>query len=593
MAVNLSALAGAGQQFFDNNGNPLSGGKLWSYQAGTTTPQTTYTTASGNVAHTNPIILDSAGRVATGQIWLTAGSNYKFTLMTSVNATLATWDNITGINGTGITSNASTVVYDPAGTGAVPTTVQAKLRESVSVLDFGAVGDGVTDDTTAIQAAISAAAGKTLLFPKGTYKTTGTLTLVNHSTYIGDSSGSTVISYSGTSDAVRIANPINASTGAFIQFSNIGIACTNGASVGACFADVGSTYLTVSDCFFTGGKYGMILDQTEISTFSNNVFQLFTYGGVWIVNGAEHTTGGLFNYSNVLAFNSCQFNGAITSAVTGVIDDGGSSHNFHNCNFNGLYFAFALAGVLNINIIGCQSEACGGSIIRCFGTTFTGSVAVGPTLELNISGCYFAVGVGIVLIDIYTLGSLTYTGNRSSSSGGVIIGAANANSIFAYGNQDSGIGNLISGKATHHFESAVANPTLAIKTTILELTGDYTVSGTSAVTGIATANNCIRFSGNGLTPLTTGISVNFTGNGGRALLAIISGQGGTGNDTCAATYMLRFGYSGNNITAAKISGDDGGLAAGASNYSFTQTSGILFVAPATVAQNYNIQFMSS
>jgi len=154
MAVNLSALAGAGQQFFDNNGVILTGGKLYSYAAGTTTPQATYTTAAGNIAHTNPIILDSAGRVATGEIWLTAGSNYKFVLYTSTNVLIATWDNITGINGTGITSNAVNVQYDPAGTGAVATTVQAKLRETVSVSDFGATGDGVTDDTAAIKKAM-------------------------------------------------------------------------------------------------------------------------------------------------------------------------------------------------------------------------------------------------------------------------------------------------------------------------------------------------------------------------------------------------------------------------------------------------------
>lgn len=154
MTVNLSALAGAGQQFLDNNGNPLTGGKLYSYEAGTTTPQITYTTVTGNVPHSNPIVLDSAGRIATGEIWVTAGQNYKFVIKTSDEITLATWDNITGINGTGIATNALFVQYDPAGAGAVSTTAQAKLRETVSVKDFGAVGNGMTNDYQAIQNAI-------------------------------------------------------------------------------------------------------------------------------------------------------------------------------------------------------------------------------------------------------------------------------------------------------------------------------------------------------------------------------------------------------------------------------------------------------
>ena len=76
MAVYLSPLGGAGWQFLDNNGNPLAGGLLYTYAAGTTTPQATYTTAAGNVANANPIVLDSAGRVAN-QVWLTAGVSYK------------------------------------------------------------------------------------------------------------------------------------------------------------------------------------------------------------------------------------------------------------------------------------------------------------------------------------------------------------------------------------------------------------------------------------------------------------------------------------------------------------------------------------
>jgi hypothetical protein len=151
MAVNLSPVGGVAAQFFTNTGVVLTGGKLFTYAAGTTTNETTYTTSAGNVAHTNPIILDAAGRVPSGEVWLTDGVSYKFVLKDSNDVLIATYDNITGINPT---VNASQVIYNPAGTGAVTTTVQAKLRQVVSVKDFGAVGNGTTDDTAAIQAAI-------------------------------------------------------------------------------------------------------------------------------------------------------------------------------------------------------------------------------------------------------------------------------------------------------------------------------------------------------------------------------------------------------------------------------------------------------
>jgi len=115
-AVSLSIFGGVGSQFFDNNGNPLSGGKIYTYEAGTTTPLATYTSSSGNTAHTNPIILDAAGRVpAGGEIW-NALQLYKFVLTTSAEATIATYENVgSSFNATAIianfTGNGSTVAF--------------------------------------------------------------------------------------------------------------------------------------------------------------------------------------------------------------------------------------------------------------------------------------------------------------------------------------------------------------------------------------------------------------------------------------------------------------------------------------------------
>lgn len=67
-----------------------------------------------------------------------------------------------------VAHNASHITYTPAGTGATQSTAQTKLRESVSVKDFGAVGDGVTDDTTAFNTAL--ASGYALYIPEGTFK---------------------------------------------------------------------------------------------------------------------------------------------------------------------------------------------------------------------------------------------------------------------------------------------------------------------------------------------------------------------------------------------------------------------------------------
>jgi len=79
-------------QVLDDNGDPLAGGKLETFEAGTSVPKQTFTSADESTANANPIILDAAGRA---DVWLESGS-YKFVLTTSEDVSVATVDDITG-----------------------------------------------------------------------------------------------------------------------------------------------------------------------------------------------------------------------------------------------------------------------------------------------------------------------------------------------------------------------------------------------------------------------------------------------------------------------------------------------------------------
>jgi hypothetical protein len=178
-------------QFLDNNGVPLSGGKVYTYAAGTTTPLTTYTDYTGNTANSNPVILDSRGECS---IWL-GTSSYKFKLTTSTDVEVWTVDNIS------VLTSSANITFIESGTGAVTETVQAKLRLGyVYPEDFGAAGDGTTNDTTALQNAINT--GRDVYLAAGkTYLHTTALSVTTNYQWLG---GPGILKTSGAINSVNV-----------------------------------------------------------------------------------------------------------------------------------------------------------------------------------------------------------------------------------------------------------------------------------------------------------------------------------------------------------------------------------------------------
>jgi hypothetical protein len=125
MASVLLSPYGVGQQFFDDNGVPLAGGLIYTYQAGSSTPLVTYTTSSGTIANANPIVLDASGRTPQ-QIWLLTGYSYKFILQNADGVLIQTLDNIYPI----LQNAPTSAVAVPSGcillwsgaTGSIPAT---------------------------------------------------------------------------------------------------------------------------------------------------------------------------------------------------------------------------------------------------------------------------------------------------------------------------------------------------------------------------------------------------------------------------------------------------------------------------------------
>jgi hypothetical protein len=136
-------------QFLDVNGEPLAGGLLYSYAAGTSTPQATYQDANGAAANTNPVVLDAGG---FANVWL-AALTYKLVLQNASAVVQWTQDNVSAVSLAELQANntfASITVTGNAAIGGNETVAGLLTAASATITGSAAVQGNLTAATAAI-----------------------------------------------------------------------------------------------------------------------------------------------------------------------------------------------------------------------------------------------------------------------------------------------------------------------------------------------------------------------------------------------------------------------------------------------------------
>lgn len=287
-------------QFQDDNGNPLSGGLVYTYAAGTTTPKATYTDQGGLTQSSNPIVLDSAGRAT----WWIEGA-YKYVVKDSLGNTIRTTDNVTSFSTLADAADAFFQSFSGTGSQTAFTLSADQGTDSKNLMVFvnraleaavangtfatdtiwtkgsgWTIGAGVATATGAISTAISQTSVVTLVQGQA-YSVTYTITR---------SAGGLIPSVGGTNGVERTASG---------TYSEIIIA--------------GSTQAIA----FTGNAFTGTLDNVVINVASTAGFDIIN-PSAYTLNGTALTfaTAPATGTNNIFVFAPSSLLGAASSAAS-------------------------------------------------------------------------------------------------------------------------------------------------------------------------------------------------------------------------------------------------------------------------------------
>ena len=336
--------------------------------------------------------------------------------------------------------NATDVTYDPPFTGGAATTVAEKLAQYVSVKDFGAVGDGVTDDSVAIQAALTAS--DFVYFPEGTYASSAELTLQRDQYLLGDGREKSIIKFTGATRGIVFDSP--SKVDATLTFESLMIQGNSSALSLVYLVNTGSINFdncivrnTSEECVYLGG---------EVISFSfrNSYLEAFENYGI----NCAGSLAGLMYLENVKA-NGFTSLGTTPSTDSSVIFLGGpllSQVKMFQVNVNGgANLNVGAAGIGSLirsdsgEIFQLTTEQCYTEYIKLPAVYATGTAK----LTMFVANqCNYSTG-NSVSIDLNNGQSHEYVSvvqcRRPSSGGYIFDPGSTTDWAFLQGSRESGV----------------------------------------------------------------------------------------------------------------------------------------------------------
>lgn len=270
-------------RFFTNAGAPLNAGKVYTYQAGTTTPLATYTDAGAMTQNTNPVILDPYGYA---DIWLIG--TYKIVLKDSLGNQIFEEDNIAGLSGVGSYlvdtggANAYIVSPSPASTGYVAGQIyDVKISaantgaSTINVSSLGAKNITYSNGTTLVSGALPTGSVVRLIYDGSQFQLQNIVPQATSFTTLTVSGATTL------TGLVTLGNAINEKQGADIPSAT---STPIGAATGNYVKVTGTTTITSFDTVQAGTR--RVVEFTGILILTHNATTLILPSGANITTAA-------------------------------------------------------------------------------------------------------------------------------------------------------------------------------------------------------------------------------------------------------------------------------------------------------------------